>query len=118
MVEIIAFTRALPHSRKHRIPAMRLRNVVDQFHDHDGLADTGATERADLATFDERTDEVDDLDAGFEDVGARFLLNEGGRRPVDRIFLVEFYRALLIDGDARDVEDSPKHALAHRHGNR
>ena len=43
---------------------MELGDVVDQFHDDDRLAHAGAAERADLAAFQEGTDQVDDLDAG------------------------------------------------------
>ena len=46
---------------------MALRDVVDQLHDHDGLADARATERADFAALGERANQVDDFDAGLED---------------------------------------------------
>jgi hypothetical protein len=41
-------------------------DVVDQFHDDDGLADAGAAEQADLAAAQVGFEEVDDLDAGLE----------------------------------------------------
>ena len=42
------------------------RDVVDQLHDDDGLADAGAAEEADLAAREVRLEQVDDLDAGLE----------------------------------------------------
>src|SRR5207248_10032657 len=54
-VKIVAFAASFAHSREHRNTAVTFRDVVDQLHDHDGLADTGATERADLAAFGEWT---------------------------------------------------------------
>ena len=49
VVEIVAFARALTDAGEHRDAAVQLGDVVDQFHDDDGLADAGAAERADLA---------------------------------------------------------------------
>ena len=59
-------------------------HVADEFLDDDGLADAGAAEDADLAAFGERADQVDDLDAGLEDLGLGRLLVERGSRAVDR----------------------------------
>ena len=64
VVEIVAFTGAFTDAGEHRDTAVQLGDVVDQFHDDDGLADAGATERADLAALQERADQIDDLDAG------------------------------------------------------
>jgi len=36
--------------------------------DDHGLADAGAAERTDLASLQERTDEIDDLDSGRQDL--------------------------------------------------
>ena len=54
VVQVVAFARALADAGKHRDAAVQLRDVVDQLHDHDGLADAGAAERADLAALQER----------------------------------------------------------------
>jgi hypothetical protein len=48
-----------------------LGDVVDQLHHVDGLADAGATEQTDLAALGERADQVDNLDAGFEQIDRR-----------------------------------------------
>ena len=64
VVKIVAFARAFAHAREHGNAAVQLGDVVDQFHDDDGLADAGAAERADLAALQERADQVNDLDAG------------------------------------------------------
>ncbi len=70
-IEIVAFARALAHAAEHRLTAVSLRDVVDQLHDDDGLADAGAAEETDLTTLHERRDQVDDLDARLEDLGLR-----------------------------------------------
>ena len=66
VVKIVAFAGAFADAGEHRNAAVQLGDVVDQFHDDDGLADAGAAERADLAALQERADEVNDLDAGRE----------------------------------------------------
>jgi len=42
---------------------VRLSNVVDQLHDHNGLSDTGATEKPDLSAIGIWFDQIDDLKA-------------------------------------------------------
>ena len=44
---------------------MRSGDVVDELHDEDGLADTGAAEQAGLAALDVQGQQIDDLDAGL-----------------------------------------------------
>jgi hypothetical protein len=42
---------------------------VDQFHDHNGLADASTAEHPCLAALGKRRQEIDDLDAGLEHRG-------------------------------------------------
>src|SRR2546427_1553567 len=46
-------------------------------------ADAGAAEQADLAALGERAHQVDDLDAGFQQLGGRGLVFVRRRRTVD-----------------------------------
>ena len=87
VIEIVALAGALADAGEHRIAAMRLGDVVDQFLDQHRLAHAGAAEQADLAAARIGGDQVDDLDAGDEDL--RF------RRLVDKA------RRFLVDGAAR-----------------
>ena len=82
--EVVALARALADAGEHRVAAVLLRDVVDQLQDHDGLADAGAAEEADLAALRIRRDQVDDLDAGLERLDAGRLVDELRRRAVDR----------------------------------
>jgi peptide chain release factor 1 len=52
---------------------------VDELLDDDRLAHAGPTEDADLAALLERADQVDDLEAGLEDLDLGRLLVERGR---------------------------------------
>jgi len=58
-IEIVPFARALAHAAEHGLTAVSLRDVVDQLHDDDGLADAGAAEETDLSALHERRDEVE-----------------------------------------------------------
>ena len=49
VIEVVALAGALADAGEHRVAAMRLGDVVDQFLDEHGLADAGAAEQADLA---------------------------------------------------------------------
>src|SRR5207244_11356110 len=64
VIEVVAFARALADTREHRIAAVRLRHVVDQLHDQDGLADAGPTDQAELAALAIQRDTIDDLACG------------------------------------------------------
>ena len=77
---------------------MLLGDVVDELHDDDRLADAGAAEQAGLAALGVRREQVDDLDAGLEDLDAGRLLHERRCRPVDR------QAALGVDEDGEEVE--------------
>ena len=83
VIEVVALAGALADAGEHRIAAMRLRDVVDELHDEHGLADAGAAEQADLAAAGVRGEQVDDLDAGDEDLRFGRLLGIGRRRLVD-----------------------------------
>src|SRR4029453_16545790 len=50
VIEVIALAGALAHACKHRNATMELRDVIDELHDDDRLADAGAAEGANLAS--------------------------------------------------------------------
>ncbi len=66
MVEVVTLTGTLTHTGEHGQTAVLHGDVADQLHHVHGLAHTGATEQADLAALGERADQVDHLDAGFQ----------------------------------------------------
>ena len=73
VVQVVAFARAFAHAREHRNAAVQLGDVVDEFHDDDRLADAGAAERADFAALQERADQINDLDAGGQNLRATWI---------------------------------------------
>ena len=78
--QVVALAGALADAREHGVAAVLLGDVADELLDDDRLADAGAAEDADLAALREGADEVDDLDAGLEDLGRGRLVLEGRRR--------------------------------------
>jgi pyridoxine 5-phosphate synthase len=79
-----------------------LRNVVDELHDDDSLADTGTAEEANLATLGVGGQQVNDLDAGDQNlVGVTHVLQGGG---------------LVVDGQEAALSDCV--ATLHGHGMR
>ena len=97
---------------------MRLRDVVDELEHVDGLADAGAAEQADLAALRERREQVDDLDAGLEQVLAAGLFVVGRGRTVDRQEILGLDRAALVLRLAEHVHDAAERADADGHGDR
>ena len=118
VVEVVAFARALADAGEHRIAAVRLGDVVDQLLDQHRLADAGAAEEADLAALGVGREQVDDLDAGDQDLRFRRLLDVGRRRLVDGAKAFRRDRACFVDRLADHVHDAPERAHADRHRDR
>ena len=117
--EVVALTRALADAGEYGVAAVLRRDVVDELHDEDGLADAGAAEEARLAAARVRSDEVDDLDARLEDARRRLLLVELRRGAVDRPeLLVADRRGVVVDRLAKHVEHASEALGADRHHDR
>ncbi len=98
---------------------MALRDVVDQLHDDDRLANARTAKKSDLAPFHERGDEIDDLDARLKDLSVRLETGERGRRAVDRpARRIRRDRGPIVNGLTQYVENSPERGLAYWHGDR
>jgi hypothetical protein len=76
VVEIVTLTGTLTDTGEDRVTTVGLGNVVDELLNEHSLADTGTTEKSDLTTTRIRSEEVDDLDTGLENLGGGRLVNE------------------------------------------
>ena len=83
-----------------------------------GLAHPGAAEQADLAALGVGREQVDDLDAGLEDLARRGQVLDARRRPVDRPAVVGLHVAALVDRLAEQVEDAAERGPPDRHRDR
>src|SRR5215471_1998247 len=97
---------------------MRLRDVIDQFHHDNRLADPGAAEQSDFAAAQKRLNQIDDLDSGLEHLQFRGLFVKRRRMTVNRIALLMRDIAEVVDGFADNIHDAAERTFAHRHGNR
>src|SRR5690606_12166017 len=97
VIEVVTFTSTLTNTGENGQTAVRLGDVVDQLHHVHGLAYTSAAEQTNLAAFGERADQVDNLDTGFQQIGAASLLGIARRRAVDTPELVMLNRAGFVD---------------------
>ena len=69
------------------------------------LANARAAEQADFAALGIGGDEIDDLDAGLQNLGGGFLLLVAGGLAMDGPALHAFGRGLFVDGLAQQVKD-------------
>ena len=69
-----------------------------------GLADAGAAEQADLAALGVGADQVDDLDAGLQDLGGGLLLLIAGGGAVDGPVARSVGGGLVVHRLAQQVE--------------
>jgi hypothetical protein len=97
MIEVVAFAGPLAHAGEHRITGVLDGDIADQLHHVDGLAHAGAAEQAHLATLGERTEQVDDLDTGFQQFGRARLILITGRWLMDGAVGVGLHRPLMVN---------------------
>ena len=112
--EVVAFAGPLADTGEHGIATVLGGDVANELLDDDGLADAGAAEEADLTAALERGDQVDDLDAGLEDLRLGLLLLERRRIAMDRQGLLALHRALAVERPSEHVEDAAEGRLADR----
>ena len=118
VIQVVALTGTLADTGEDRVATMRFRDVVDEFHDQNGLADTGATEQADLAALCVRREKIDDLDACHQNLCFCRLVDIFRCRAVDRVLLGRLDRLAFVDRLTDDVQDAAKGLRSDRNGNR
>mmetsp|Transcript_24711 Transcript_24711/g.57287 ORF Transcript_24711/g.57287 Transcript_24711/m.57287 type:complete len:238 (-) Transcript_24711:64-777(-) len=115
MVEIVTLARALADAGEDGVASVRLGDVVDELHDEHGLADAGTPKETDLATLGVGGEEVNDLDAGDEDLGLGRLVHEEGSLRVDGHLALGVDGAALVNGLANNVDDAAEELGAGGH---
>ena len=116
MPEVVALAGTLANAGEHRHAAVHRANVADEFLDDDGFAHTGPAVSADLAALGEGRNQVEHLDARFQDLHGGVLVVEGWRVAVNGPELAGFHRPQVVQGSAGNVEEAAQGFRAHRHG--
>ena len=116
-VEIVSFAGPLAHPGETAHAAVGFGDIVNELLNEYGLADARTAKEPDFAPLAIRGKEVDDLDAGLEDLYFGRLLHERGGGPVDGHARLGANRRTVVDRIADDVENAAKALRTHRHRN-
>ena len=92
---------------------MFLGNVVDQLLDQDGLAHARTAEQTNLAALGIRAQQVDDLDAGFQNGTGCGLFIKGRRLAVNGHLFLGLHIPQSVNGLSQDIEHAPQNVFAH-----
>ena len=114
-VQVVALAGALANAGEHRVAVVLGGNVIDQLLDQDGLADTGTAEQTDLAALCVGADQVNDLDAGLQDLRGGLLLLIAGGRAVDGPVGLRGGGRLIVHRLTQQVEHAAQALVTHRH---
>src|SRR5262249_11978667 len=91
-------------------------DIGDEFLDQHRLAESCAAEQPDLAAFQERREQVYDLDAGLQNLLRAALLGEGRGRAMDRPVLFGRDGAFFVYGLAQQIEDAAQRLIPDGNG--
>ena len=116
--KVVTLTSTLTDAREAGHTTVCLRDVVDQFHDQNRLADTRAAEETDLAALAVWSEKVDDLDARLEDLDLGALIHERRRLLVNRRKVGRVHRTAFVHRRADDVQDAAEALFANGHRDR
>jgi hypothetical protein len=115
--QVVAFARSLTDAREHRNAAVLHRDVVNQLHNQNGLADAGATKQTDFAALEIWLNQINDLDSGLEHLQRGRLIFQFWRRAMNRIGLVAVNRTKLIHGLTQNVHHAAQRRAPDWNGN-
>ena len=119
MPQVIAFTRAFAHACEHGHSRVLLCDVADKLRDDDSLADSRTAIRTDLTAAREWRNQVQDLDARFQNLRGSRLLCETWRLAVDRRTLsIGRNRDAVVDRITEHIEDAAEGVIPHWHRDR
>ncbi len=97
---------------------MRLSNVVDQFHDENGLANARTAEQTNLTTLCVRSEKVNNLDARYEDFSFGRLFDVLRSFLVNRATCSGLDRTCFVNWLTNNVHDTAKRFFANRNHDR
>ena len=114
--QVVALAGTFSDSGEHRETVVSLGDIVDKFHNQDGLAHSCTSEKADLAALHIRFQQVDDLYAGIEDLLSSGQVVELGRLTVYGQLSRAVQRTHTVDTVSGHIEQTALDLVACRHG--
>merc|ERR1712137_12305 len=108
VVQIVTLTGTLTDTSEDGETTVGLGDVVNQLLNEDSLSDTSTSEETNLSTTSVRSQQVDNLDTGDEDLGGGGLLGELRGVGVDGGVLGSLDGTTLVNGVTSDVHDTTK----------
>ena len=115
--EVVAFAGAFADAGENGNAAVLHGYVVDELLNEHRLAHAGAAEEADLAAFQVRLHEIDDLDAGLEHFQSGGLIFERRSGAVNLIALLGFHGAEAVNRLAENIQHPAQSFAADGNGN-
>ncbi len=115
MIEVVTLAGPLADAGKHRVARVLDGDVANQLHQRHGLAHAGAAEQADLAALGDRHDQVDHLDARFQQLGGGRLVFIAGRLAMDGQMDVRAHGTGLIHRITQHIHNAAQGLFAHGH---
>ena len=104
-VDFLPLSATFPNAAEEAHPASLLDSVVDYFHDEDGFAHPSPAEQACFPPSFQGAQDIDDLDARFQDLGSGSLTAQGYGLRVNRPPFSAADRLFPIDGLSENVEN-------------
>ena len=117
MVQVVAFPRTLAHTGEHGITPVGLGDVVDQLHDQDGFAHTGAAEQTDFSTLGIGCQQVHNLNPRHQNFRIGGLVLKIGGFAVNAPAGLALNSLALVNGVAQHVKNTAQGFFAHGHSN-
>ena len=93
-------------------------DVADEFHDDDGLAHTGPAEQPYFPALLVGRQQVDDLDASFQNLLLGGLLDQWGCGAVNGVAFLDLHLPHLVHRIAQYVHDAAQNPPSNGHGDR
>ena len=115
--QVVSFARALSHAGEDGDTTVLHRDIVNEFHDENGLAHARAAEEANLAALQIGFDQIDHFNSRLEHFERRGLIFQRRGGPMNLIMRIALNRPKLVHGLAKDVHHAAKRGAANRHGN-
>ncbi len=112
--KLMPFADALADAGKDRDPLMQANNGVHELHDQYRLANPGTAEQSGLASANERTQQIDDLDPRRQHTAHASRLGQRHRRRNNRAEGFGDQRRTAIERSAEHVEQAAQAIRRHR----